>query len=474
MKIVIKSLTALYLLACMIAPTAMAETDDASNSALVYVVPVHEMIEPALVYVMTRQIKEGQAAGADAFIFTMNTPGGAVGAAEEIIDLIFTIDVPTYTFVERNAISAGALIALATDHIYMAPGSKIGDAMPFQATPLGGAAETPDRMVEKIESYVAGMARATAQRAGHNPDVAMAMVRPDFELIIDDEVICAEGELLTLTNIEAEKRYGPDQTPLLSAGTVDDIDELLRTVGLEVAEVVVSEISFLERVGRMIPPIGPLLLMAGMLGIYIEMRTPGLGLPGLLGGICLIIFFWGHHIAGLAGMEDIVIFGVGLVLILLEIFVIPGFGIAGISGVILMLTGIFMAMVEHYPGGPSMPLMPRLEVPIRNMSITIIGTGLGVMLLGKYLPKSSIFRKLSLEESTSLDRGYSSSVDWNDYIGKEGITNSPLRPSGTAQFGDERLDVIADGAFVDGKVKVRVASVRGNKLFVEPVEPEDG
>jgi membrane-bound serine protease (ClpP class) len=446
---------------------ALAENPE--QDSLVYSIPIHEMIEPALTYVLSRQVDEGLAAGADAFIFTMDTPGGAVGAAEDIIELISDIDVPTYTFVERNAISAGALIALATDAIYMAPGSKIGDAMPFQANPLGGAAETPERINEKIESYVASLARTTAQRHGHNPDVAMAMVRPDYELVIDGKVVSPKGQLLTLTNAEAEELYGSDPKPLLSAGTVVDEQELLKLLGLEKARVVHTEISLMERVGRLIPPVGPLLLMLGLLGIYVEMRTPGIGLPGLLGGICLVIFFWGHHIAGLAGLEDVVIFGLGVLLLMIELLLIPGFGIAGILGILLMLAGIFMAMIDHLPTAPGLPIMPRLELPLRNMAITIIGTAVGALLLGRFLPKSSLFRRLALADSTSRGAGYSSSQDLSEHIGKTGVATCALRPSGTARFGDERLDVIAAGEFIATGTEIRIVAVKGNHLQVEPL-----
>lgn len=458
----------LLLLAAIILP--LAEARAADDEGLVYIIPIEEMIEPALTYVLTRQVDEGVKAGADAFIFTMNTPGGAIGAAEEIIGLISGIEAPSYTFVERNAISAGALIALSTEKIFMAPGSKIGDAMPYQATPMGGAAETPERMNEKIESYVDSLARATAQRHGHNPDVATAMVRPDYELVIDEKTVSPAGQLLTLTNQEAEEAYGDPPRNLLSSGTVDDLDALLQEINMPRAEMVRCEISPLEKLGRMIPPIAPMLLMAGLLGIYIEIKTPGLGLPGLLGGVCLVIFFWGHHIAGLAGLEDVLIFGLGVVLLMIELFLIPGFGVAGVLGILMMLAGIFMAMMQHLPPTPSLPVLPTLAVPVRKLSITIVGTAVGALLLGRFLPRSSIFRKLSLEESTSQSAGYSSSRSRDDYIGRTGRATSSLRPSGTAQIGDERLDVIADASFIDAGTAIEVVAVKGNHLHVDAVD----
>ncbi len=451
----------------MIPFSGMAEKTN--RTSLVYIIPIHEMIEPALVYVLHRQIGDAKAAEANAIIFTMDTPGGSVFAAEEIIHMIFDIDVPTYAFVESSAISAGALIAMAGDHIYMSPGSKIGDAMPYQGSPMGGAANTSDRMNEKMETYVAGLARTTAQRNGHNSEVAEAMVRPAYELKIGEEIICPEGQLLTLTNIEAEKQYGEEQKPLLSAGTVDNLEDLLSRLGLENAEVVTTEIAFMEKLGRLIPPIAPLLLMLGLLGIYIEIKTPGLGLPGLLGGLCLAVFFWGHHIAGLTGMGDVLIFALGIALLMVEILIIPGFGLTGILGMVLMMVGIFMAMVKHYPSEPLIPSLPKLELPIRNMSITIIGTALGGIALTKFLPKTSIFKHLSLAGTIDKEHGYNSAASLDQYIGQTGRTTSSLRPSGTAILGDIRLDVITDGGYIDNNKSVKVVRINGNHVFVEEI-----
>lgn len=470
-NIFIKSALLLSIAAVSLFP-ARVSAASTNRSALVHIIPIREMIEPALVYVLERQVGEAEEAGADAIIFAMDTPGGAVGAAEEIISLIADVDAPTYTYVESSAISAGALIALATDQIYMAPGSKIGDAMPYQGSPMGGAAETPERINKKMESYVAGIARSTAQRNGHNPQVAEAMVVPGYELKIGDETISPEGQLLTLTNVEAARKYGPDQNPLLSSGTIDSLEQLLPRLGYENAGTYRARTSFLERLGRMIPPIASILLMAGMLGMYIELKTPGLGLPGLLGGICLLIFFWGHHIAGLAGLEDLLLFGVGVVLLMLEIFVIPGFGIAGVLGIICMVAGIFLAMAGEMPEEIPLPTLQRLEGPLIKMAIAIIGTGLGGMILGRYLPQSSIYKKLSLEESTSQEKGYSSANNMQEFLGKTGISTSALRPSGMARFDNKKLDVIAKGEFIGANENIKVVDIKGNHLYVQREDEE--
>ncbi len=189
---------------------------------MVYVIPVHGMIEPALLYVMRRGVAEAEINGAAAIVLSMDTLGGRLDAATDIVRLMQRVRVPTYTFVEKNAISAGAIIALSTDKIFMAPGSVIGDAMPIMMSPTGGAQEMPEAIEEKTVSAVAALIRAAAQESGHDPQLAEAMVRRELEYKIADEVISPAGQLLTLTNVEAEREVGPPEArrKLLSQGTL--------------------------------------------------------------------------------------------------------------------------------------------------------------------------------------------------------------------------------------------------------------
>jgi membrane-bound serine protease (ClpP class) len=309
-----------------------APAEPTGRDQLVYILPIRGAIEPALLYVVRRGLAEANTKGANAIVFPMDTPGGAVNVTETMIDLIARAEVPTYTFVEHNAISAGAIIALATDHIYMAPGSKIGDAMPILMSPGGGIQPLPDAEREKIMSYVDTLVRGIAQRKGRDENMASAMVRPEIEYVVDGEVISKEGQLLTLTNLEAERRFGEEQTPLLSEGTFDTLEEMLEAIGFALAQRVELEVTLAERIARFLQVIGPLLMMIGFLGLYLEFQSPGFGVPGTVGVICLLLFFAGHHIAGLAGNEDILLFILGVTLILVEVFVLPGFGVIGITG----------------------------------------------------------------------------------------------------------------------------------------------
>ncbi len=448
-------------------------SDDPSADKLVYILPIRGAIEPALLYVVRRGVAEANAQGADAIVFPMDTPGGAVNVTEDIIELIARMEMPTYTFVEHNAISAGAIIALASDYIYMAPGSKIGDAMPIMMSPGGGVQPLPDAEREKIMSYVDSLVRGIAQRKGRDETLASAMVRPEIEYIVDGEVISKEGQLLTLTNMEAERRFGEDQRPLLSEGTFDSLDEMLEAVGLGRAKRVELEVTLAEQIARFLQVIGPLLMMIGFLGLYLEFQSPGFGVPGAVGVICLLLFFAGHHIAGLAGNEDILLFVLGVTLILVEVFALPGFGFFGITGVMLVLWALLNAMVERFPGDPWVPSLPELRVPLLKLSSSIVGAAVGAALLGRLLPRTTIFHRLVLEDATARDAGYTSSKDTSGWVGKEGVTLTPLYPAGSALIDDQRIDVITRGEYIDADQPVRVVETHGNRIIVEPVENEN-
>lgn len=440
-------------------------------SPVVYQIPIKDMIEPSLLYIMRRGMKEAESAGADAIVFVMDTPGGRVDTTEEIIRLIEAIKLPTYTFVEHNAISAGAIIALATDYIYMAPGSKIGDAMPVIASPQGGMQQLGDAEREKIESYVDSLIRGIAQRKGRSEEMASAMVRRTVEYKIGDEVISKEGEILTLTHLEAERIFTIDgvERPLLSEGTVATVEEMLKRVELAGAEIKSLEITGVEKIARVIAMVAPILLTIGMLALWIEFQTPGIGYGALVGAVCLVLFFFGHHIAGLAGHEEILLFALGLILLLVEIFALPGFGLIGLTGIFLMVWSLLVSMAPSLPNGPMIPSLPDLRIPIRNLVVSLLLSGVGMLLLSRSLPKSRSASWLVLKESTSKSAGYSSSEEHNELLGQLGRTITPLRPGGAAMFGEKRRDVVARGEFIGEKTPVKVVEVHGNRIVVEAV-----
>lgn len=258
----------------MVANPTMAATSLIPSPAkdLVYVIPIHTVIDTALIYVIRRGLNEAEAAGAKAIIFDMDTPGGRVDAAEEILKMLRGVKTPTYTLVNPNAISAGAIIAMATDHIYMTPDSKIGDAMPIMLGFTGEVQPMPEAIEEKSVSYVAAMIRSAAQHRGHDPQLAEAMVRRDSEYKIGNEVISRKGRLLTLTNTDAERLVGPEKRPLLSAGTVENLAALLKKIGEENSQIIELKVTSAEKIARFIESISIILLGLGLLGLYIGFR----------------------------------------------------------------------------------------------------------------------------------------------------------------------------------------------------------
>ncbi len=455
------------------APPAQAPA--LSGDRLVYVIPIEGMIERGLLYVIRRGVAEAERRKADAIIFVMDTPGGQLQAAEEIVNIIASVGVPTYAYVDLDAISAGAIISLATDKIYMAPGSRIGDAMPIMVSPMGGVQPMPDDIKEKMMSYTAGLVRSVAQRKGHDDRLAESMVRPDIEYKIGDDVICKEGELLTLTNTEAERFVGEGAARhrLLSSGTVASLDNLLATIGVPGATVQRLVVSPLETMARYIEMFSWLLLAGGVLGIFIEIKTPGFGLPGILGGLLLAVWFWGHNIAGFAGMEEVLIFLLGVALLLVEIFVIPGFGITGTAGLTLMALGLLMAMVQHYPGTPTfrIPAM-QIEGMLWNVGLATCTAFLAGLLVIRFLPHTTAYSHLVLAAAGRADQGFRIDAG-TDLVGRSGVAATPLRPAGIGVFGDRRLNVVTRGTFIDKGAPIVVAEIHGARIVVD-IRRDDG
>lgn len=436
----------------------------------VYVIPIEGMIEDALVYMIRRGLREAEANRARAIVFVMDTDGGKLDSADEIVGLLLKLKVPTYTYVKHRAFSAGAMIALATDAIYMAPGSVIGAAMPVMITPFGGVSEMPKSLEEKIVSATSALVRTAAQQKGHNAELAEAMVRPDMVFTAEGKLADTDTRLLTLTNLEAEQPYGESGKPLLSAGTAATLEDMLRLTGLAERPRLELKVSSAERLARFISMISFLLLGTGLLAIYIEIKTPGFGLPGMIGIVCLAIFFWGHHVAGLAGWEDVMIFVLGLGLLLVELFVLPGFGVVGITGLALMGLALVRAMLPQFPSWQAAGLeWPPLLKALRQVSFGCLLAFGGALLAARFLPRTKPFLGLTLQADVSRQAGYNSAPQPPVAVGDMGVTLTPLRPFGAALFGDARVEIASRNEMIPAGSKVRVAEIHGSRIVVEPI-----
>ena len=329
----------LALVLCLPALTVSAAVDIKVSSAgkTIAIIPIREDIAPPLVYLVRRGVKQAIEEKADLLVLDMKTDGGRIDTTEDIISIIGEFKGDTVTFVNDRAFSAGAFISVATKKIYMAPQSVIGAAAPVMMAPGGQVQDMPGTMEVKMKSAVRALVRRVAEKNGHNVEVVEAMIDKNKELKMDGVVLNEKGDILTLTDTEASKLYGDPKKPLLSLGTVENLDALLLKLGYVNARRIDVKPTGAEKLGSWINMISPLLLIIGAVGLYIEFKTPGFGLPGIVGITAFAIYFAGGYIAGFSGLEWMLVFLVGAVLLALELFVFPGTVAIGVVGAFLML-----------------------------------------------------------------------------------------------------------------------------------------
>jgi membrane-bound serine protease (ClpP class) len=446
-----------------------ARCDDAA-SKIVYVVPIREDIDSSLVYVVRRGVKEAMAAKADLLVIDMDTDGGSLKAMMDIIDIISEFKGQTVTYVNNKAFSAGALICFSTQKIYMAPQSVIGAAAPVQMAPGGqGIQSLPDTVEVKMASAVSALIRAQAEKNGYNVDLVDAMVNKTTEFKMGDKVINEKGQLLTLTDKEASAEYGKPPKPLLSSGTLPSMDVMLEKLGYAGAARTVIAPTGAETLGTWINALSPILLIVGIIGIYIELKTPGVILPGVIAVLAFLLYFTGGYVAGLSGMEWVIVFVIGLALIISEFFVHPGTILPGLVGAILIFIALVMAMVDMYPGTPALPTLPQVELPVRNLIIAM-GASLVIMaVLARFLPKTSIYRRLVSQGASGEAVMAEQQREQASRLGGKGVAISNLRPGGKAQFGNDIVDVITQGEMIEKGQPVRIIGYSGAEAIVEAV-----
>ncbi len=469
-----------WLLVVLAASAAEVNTPPPVSGKIVYVLPIRDGIAPPLTYVVRRGVKEAISAKADLLVLDMKTDGGRLDTTEDIIAILGEFKGDTICYVNDRAFSAGAFIAVATKKIYMAPQSVIGAATPIMMSPEGGVQAVPAGVEAKMTSAVRALVRRVAQKNGHNPEVVEAMIDRNKELKIGDATINPKGEVLTLTDIEAAKKYGEPPVPLLSSGTVASLDALLAQLGYASARRVDIKPTGAERLGTWINAISPVLLIIGIICMYIEFKTPGFGAPGIISIAAFAVYFVGGYIAGFSGLEWMLVFVVGVILLALEFFVFPGTMALGIAGGLLVALGIVMALIDLYPGVPStpgLPALPRLAGPSRDsiqhalqvMLITAAGSAVAVWLASKWLPKTSIYAALVSQGASGSATSANFAKQEKKLVGLTGVTVSALRPSGKAQFGDAILDVMSQGDMLSKGTNVRVIGVDGGTAIVEKV-----
>ena len=419
----------------------------AQDAPLVFRVPVTGVVEMGLAPFIERAIREAESAGVSVIVLDIDTPGGRVDSAERIADAISDSGVPVYAFVNRRAFSAGALIALATRGIYMRPGSVLG-----AVTPVDGSGT---KASEKIVSAMRSEMRALAEAHGLDPAIAEAMV--DESLAVPNVVDA--GRLLTLTTEEAV-RIG-------YASETENFSSLLDDLGFAGAEVTDFDANWAERFVRFFsnPVVAPFLLSLGFLGLIIEIKTATFGLAGLAGALSLSLFFGSHLILGLAGWEDLLLVGAGVLFVAAEVLLIPGFGLFGVLGIAGIAGGIYMSLLGSLPTAQD---FSRAGSVLITTLVLLLVTGWALL---RHLPKSKRMFQSGIFLGTRTDRaiGYESAEKRSDLIGAEGVAATDLRPSGVGIFRDERVDIVSQSEWIEEGTPVRVVSAEGYRQVVRPI-----
>ena len=429
-----------------------------SQKPIVFVMPIEGVIDLGLAPFVQRVLEEAATAKASAVVLEINTFGGRVDAAVLIRDALLESKVLTVAFINKRAISAGALISLATEKIVMADGGTIGAATPVQIG-LPGAPAQP--VAEKTVSYMRKEFRATAESRNRPPLIAEAMVDADVE--IPD--IIQKGKLLTLTTKEALDVKVAD----FQANTLEAV---LQSFELGDADIRHASETWAETLVRFLthPVVSSLLMTLGIMGIIVEIRVPGFGLPGLVGLVSLGLFFWGHTLVRLAGLEEFLLVALGLILVAMEIFFIPGFGIAGIFGILALMGGLGLSLIG------SGATWDSILSALGQVSLSIFIAILVALFLLRYFQRLPFGKRLLLKTSLLSKEGYASSPEGDQaWLGKRGTAATDLHPSGIAHLNGDRVDVVSDGDFINAGQAVEVVRVDGNRIVVRLLtEPAEG
>ena len=439
---------------------------------------------------MRRILERAVEQRAEAVVFDMHTPGGYLWETRDLMTDLQSVNIPTYAFVNPEASSAGSMIAIATDKIYMHEPSTIG-----AAAIVAGGEGLDGTMREKVERTFLDTVKEIAEAKGRDPELCQAFVRPEIEYYLSIPVVEAdgrlgerpilsikEGELLSLNSKEATEIV--DGRPLFADGVAQTLEELMEKEGLK-GEVVRAKALGFEAVADWIVKIAPFLLLLAFAGFYVEINSPGFGAPGIVALIMFAIFFFGHQVAGkLAGYEVIGVFLIGVALLVVEFFILPGTLIFGVVGALLVIGSLLFAMLDRFDfssvGGEFdwERLLSGLGTPITNLIIAMGGAAVLVVVLMRYLPELPIMKRRMLVGVSSGGTGHRTLTSVSggrvseaapDLVGLEGTAQCDLRPAGKGMFGDRLLDITTEAEFLEAGTAVRVVKEEGSRIVVEAV-----
>lgn len=420
------------------------------DKSKVMIMEIKAEIDPRMSRYVNLALDHAEDIKADYVIIEMDTYGGVLTDAKDIVDKILDLKVPIWVFINKDAASAGALISIACDSIYMSSGATIGAATVVQ----GGTGEAaPD----KYQSYMRSIMRSTAEHNGRDPRIAEGMV--DQRIAIDS--ISAEGSVITFTTKEALK-YG------YCEAQVSSIEEILERNKVENYELVKFDIGTTEKIIAFFlnPFISGILILVIMGGLYFELQTPGVGFPIFAAIVALILYLVPYYLNGLAENWEIIALFVGVILIMVEVFVIPGFGVAGIAGISLTVGAMVLVMLNN--DFFNFEMVPLGDIIVASLSIFGGFTG-GVLLLffgGARLSQTSFFKRISLTDTQAQSDGYTSNFNTGDLIGKTGTAYTVLRPSGKIMIDNQLYDAFSRGDYIEKGDQITVLEIEGSTLKV--------
>ncbi len=471
-------------LCLMLSAATLCGQEAKPEGRAVYVIPINGTVDPGMSAFVGRACGEANQDPESLVVFEINTFGGRVDAALEIVDTILTVPAGrSVAFVKKKAISAGALIALSCGDLFMRPATTIGDS-----APIAYSQEGPEMMGEKFQSPIRAKFRALARRNGYPEDLAEAMVTPEKvvysveidgkkrymdsqafadltadekERVTQKKTVVEKGELLTMSAAEALELG-------FSSMTVETIDAMLTAKGIVLHDRIRIEETWSETLVRFIGSISPILMMIGLAALYMEMKAPGFGVPGFVGIACLAIVFLNQYMVGLADYTELLIIVLGVVFMAIEVFVLPGFGLAGFAGIVCIIVGLILMFQDFVIPDPSLPW--EMDILLNNI-IKVLGSylvafGLGLFFIRFVLPRFSAvssgpYLTASLKEAHS-DASQTSRVHAKD----TGEAMTPLRPSGKVKIGTDVLDVVTEGEFIERGAAVVVSEIIGNRVIV--------
>ncbi len=480
---------------CLTIPFATAQNNNnnINNASLassptattvkIYVIPVAGNVETGMAAFIKKSISTITEPDS-IIVLEMDTFGGRVDSALQIVDTLLNDPKGrTIAFVDKKAISAGALIALASNDLVMRPSTTIGDCAPISFSQDG-----PKMMGEKFQSPLRAKFRTLARRNNYPPILSESMVTAEIEVlkvempdqtiyidsqafadypeadkkkILSKKTVVKKGELLTMDDTEA-KALG------FSRMTASTIPDMLSQMKITNYELIRLEQTWSENLGRFIGSISPFLLMIGLAALYTELKAPGFGVPGIIGITCLGLVFGNQFIVGLADQTELIIIVLGFVLLGFEVLILPGFGIAGIAGFLCIAIGMVLSFQDFVIPDPTLPW--QQEILISNIS-QVIGSLLFAFIFSLFFMRYLFPHLGKIVDgpylSSSLANSHADSVEASSVqAGDAGVALTYLRPSGKIKIGNDTFDAISQGEFIEKDKSVTIIEIKGNRVIV--------